>query len=133
MGYGTRAGADTYFNDRLNSVWSAGASPARDAALVRAADYVKFTYVRRFATGFDDTAPEVEAATYEAAVIELATPGFFSRTYTDAERKVLIEVEGIKWQVTGASSGARAMTPVSTKIEAMLWPYMARAYGAVTV
>jgi hypothetical protein len=100
-------------------------------ALVRAQDYVLFHYVNRFATGYDADSDNVDEATYEAAKLELATPGFFSKTFTPDQRKVLTEVRGIKWTALGDVGGADAATPVSTKIEAMLAPYMRAAGGMV--
>ena len=133
MGYGTVGGADTYHAARGNAAWAAGSVPNRAQALVRAADYIRTTYVRRFWSNYTEDAPDVEPATYEAALRELATPGFFTRSYTEADRKVLTEVKGIKWTVTGTSKDARSMAPTVTLIDNLLWPYMMRTYGAVTV
>ena len=84
--------------------------------------------MRHFLSGYDATSDYVEEATYEAASLELATPGFFTATYTAQERKVLTEVKGIKWTVVqGEADRAEAWanaTPVSTRIESMLSPYM---------
>ena len=68
--------------------------------------------------------PLVEEASYVAAGLELETPGFFSKTWTAAEQKVLTEVRGIKWTVTGNASGTYAAMPVSTLIDALFWPYI---------
>ncbi len=132
MSYGTRAGADTYHAARGNAVWT-GSDTQKDQALTRAQDYIAFNYVLRFAEGYDSTAPNVEAATYEAALREIATPGFFTKSYTEAERKVLIAVDSLHWQVQGKGGDARSMTPTVTLIDALLWPYMARIYGPVVV
>lgn len=92
------------------------------AALVRASRYIAAFYLNRVTI----TPPEsvVDEATYEAASLELATPGFFSKTFTAADQKVLTEVKGIRWTVRGDASGAEAATPISTTIEAMFYPYM---------
>lgn len=102
---------------------------ASAAALVRATDHITYTYVAHFLPGYDDTLEVVEYAIYEAAKLELATPGFFSKTFTPDQQKVLTEVKGIKWAVRGDASGAEGATPTSTKIEAMLDPYMASDVG----
>ena len=87
-------------------------------ALVRASDYIQFTYV----AGSTCTAasPNVEAAVYEAAMAEVATPGFWSKTFTPASQKVLTEVRGIKWTMIGDASKGGAFIPRSTKIDTML-------------
>lgn len=106
---------------------------ASAAALVRATDYITHHYVSRFASGYDIDSPNVDPAIYEAANLELATPGFFNKTYTPDQQKVLTQVEGIKWTVRGDASGAEAATPKSTLIEALLGPYMASAHAVYTV
>lgn len=105
------------------------------AALVRATDHIKFYYVARFMAGYDIDSDNVPEAIYEAAALELATPDFFSKTFTPGEAKVLTEVRGIKWQVIGDATTAdgATMTPVSTKIDAMLRPYINRAAAVMTV
>ena len=132
MSYGDLAGANTYHAARGNTAWD-GSDTVKTQALTRAQDYIRTVYVQRFAAGYDESATDVDSATYEAALIELQTPGFFSRTYTEAERKVLTKLDSIEWQLTGASETSRDMTPTSTKIEAYLWRYIARSYGAVVV
>ena len=52
--------------------------------------------------------PIVEEAAYIAASLELATPEFFSRTFTAAESKVLVEVKGINGR---SSARPRARMP----------------------
>ncbi len=116
----------TYAADRGTTVAD---EPATEQALVRASDYVTFNYIVRFMAGYDEASENVDAATYEAALLELATPGFFSKTFTPAEQKVLTEVKGIKWTLIGNASGVDAAAPVSTKIEAMLRPYLDRGAG----
>lgn len=93
-------------------------------ALVRASDHIEFFYVPRFIPPYDGTSPNVEIATYEAAMLEAATPGFFSKTFTPSEQKVLTEVKGIKWTPLGTGTSTRASTPVSTNVERALAAYM---------
>lgn len=101
------------------------------AALVRAQDYIAYTYANRFYS--QPTDELIEEATYEAAKQELATPGFWSKTFTPDQQKVLTEVKGIKWTIRGDASGVDAATPVSTKIEAMLRPYIMPIAAAFVV
>lgn len=93
------------------------------AALTRASDYIMFSYVGCFYAGYDETSPNVEEATYVAAGLELATPGFFSSTYTPSQQKVLTEVRGIKWTPVGDASGPDSAAPVSSLINSMLKNY----------
>ena len=132
MSYGDVTGADAYHSARGNAAWT-GSSPVKAQALTRAQDYIRTSYVARFAAGFDAAAADVDAATYEAALMELVTPGVFSKVYTQAETKVLVGLGDLTWQATGNTKDARSFAPRSTKIEALLWPYMARTYGAVVV
>ena len=96
-------------------------------ALVRASDYIKYSYVSLFVSPYDETSPNVEEATYEAAKLELATPNFFSKTFTPSQQKVLTGVDTVKWTVVTPESKNRAAadaSPRSTLIDAMLGPYM---------
>lgn len=123
--YGTLEGAATYHSDRGNTAWAAAATDAlRTAALVRASDYIKYRYVVNLACDYGDDLPVVAEATYVAALLELATPGFFSKTYTQAEQKVLVGVGSIKWEPVGKADGTFAAAPTSTIIEAMFAPYL---------
>ena len=87
-------------------------------ALVRASDYIQYTYLDGSTCTADS--PNVVESVYEAAMAELAEPGIWTRTYTPAEQEVLIAVDGIKWAVTGDASNGGAAIPRSTKIETML-------------
>jgi hypothetical protein len=127
----TVAGWIAYAADRGTTVADDADSAA---ALVRATDYVTRYYVPMFGAGYDIDSPNVEPAIYEAANLELATPGFFSKTYTPDQQKVLTEVKGIKWTVTGGDvTGLDAATPKSTMIEALLRPYMITVSAVYTV
>ena len=87
-------------------------------ALVRASDYIQFTYLDGSSCTVDSA--NVVEATYEAAIAEVAAPGIWTKTFTPAEQKVLVGVGDIKWQVTGDASNGGASIPRSTKIETML-------------
>lgn len=123
----TVSGWITYAAARGDTVADDAASAA---ALVRAQDYITYHYENRFGSGLTVDPEVVDNAIYEAAKLELATPNFFTKTFTADQQKVLTEVKGIKWTVRGDASGFDAATPVSTKIEAMLRPYMITIAGA---
>jgi hypothetical protein len=122
--YGSIGDWRTYAAARGNNAPTAANNPDATAALTRASDYIKYRYVANLLPGYDDTLPIVSEAAYVAANLELATPGFFSKTFTSAEQKVLTEVKGIKWTVVGNASGVHAAAPTSTLIEAMFDPYI---------
>jgi len=122
--YGTVADWITYAAARGDTVEDNDASTQ---ALVRASDYIKYSYVSLFVPPYDENSDNVEEATYEAAKLELATPGFFSKTFTPSQQKVLTGVDTIKWTVVTPDSKNRAAldaSPRSTLIDAMLGPYM---------
>lgn len=97
-------------------------------ALVRASDYIKYHYVVNFIVGYDDTLPEVEMATYEAACIENLEPNFFSRKFTPSDAKVLMQVDSLRWEKVTRSRmddlDNSPMVPVSTKVEMYLRRFM---------
>lgn len=103
-------------------------------ALQRASDYIRTRYIMRFSAEYDGTETEVEEATYIAAALDLATPGFWSTTFTGAQATVLTEVKGIKWTpVDLGAKGADAMLPTSPAIDALLVPMTRWGMPAVTV
>lgn len=129
--YGTIAGWRAYALARGDNKPTDAEAGIATAALTRASDYIRFRYVANLLPGYGIdftpagyTLPLVEEAAYIAASFELATPGFFSKTYTSSEQKVLTEVKGIKWSVTGNSSKTYAAMPASTLIEALFEPYI---------
>lgn len=130
--YGTLADWRAYATARGNSDPADATDATATAALTRASDYIQWNYVEHFLPGYDDTLAAVEIATYEAASIELATPGFFSRTYTPDQQKVLTQVEGIRWTIPQNMPDALverdSAVPVSTLIDSMLRKYMPGKY-----
>ena len=113
----------TYASARGDTVVDNAASAA---ALVRATDHIAYRYLNRLLPGLDATTlVVVDPATYEAAKRELATPGFFSVTYSPDQQKTLTGVGDIKWTpVAGGKGGFESATPVSTIIAAMFDPYV---------
>lgn len=131
--YGTLAAFRAYATARGDETPASASDAMATAALTRASDYIQFSYVAMFVGGADSTKPEVEAATYEVAVLELATPGLFSKVYTPAQQKTLTGVGDLRWTpVTGAETGRGTgadFAPISTKVEAMLRKYMPGRYA----
>lgn len=126
---GTLDGFRAWAADRGDQAPTAAPDADATAALVRASDHMEFHYMPRFRAGLGADAPNVEPATYELARLELATPGLFSRVFTPGERKVLTEADGIKWTVL--DDGSEASAPVSSRVEAMMAPYLTRPGPAV--
>jgi len=125
--YGSLSGWQDYVDARGitgQTITDPGSLPV----LVRASDYIKYHYVVNFMSRYDDTVPEVELATYEAACLENITPGFFDRTFSPGEAKMLVAVDSIRWEKITASRQEdldnNVMVPISTKIDMYLRRYM---------
>lgn len=138
-GYGTLAGFRAYALARGDNAPTAASDADAGAALMRGSDMVRLRYAANLC-GYDITSipsgsdlPIVEEAAYIAASLELATSGFFSKTYTGAESKVLTEVKGIKWTVVGKNDGAYAYMPSSSLIDALFAPYLCGDLPAILV
>lgn len=121
---GTPSGLRAYMGDRGIIAPGADVDTLAAQALQRATDYIEAFYLNRFAVSFNAQSPNVEPAVYEAAVLELDEPGFWNQTHTPGERTVLTEVKGIRWEVIPGAKG-NDPTPISSRIEALLAPYMA--------
>lgn len=108
---------------------AAGATDLPDAqAIVRGQRYVAARWNGKWIAGMDPLPDAVKHAIIEAAAIEARTPGFFARTYTPDQAKVLTEAKGFKWTLLGNGD----MTPVSTTIDGLLSAYVQSASGGVT-
>lgn len=128
--YGTLTGFRQYHAERGNSAPTDATDEVATAALVRGSDYIRMRYVPMMLAGYDITftppgsdLPLVEEGAYIAGGIELTTPGFFSKTYTPSQQKVLTGVGNIKWTVVEAN-GVYASIPTSTMLEAIFYPYV---------
>lgn len=122
--FGDLADFRAYHTARGNSAPASASDLLATEALQRGSDYIERRYVLRFSAAHQDTPPaEVTTAAYIAAGLELDTPGFFAKTYTPDQRKVLTAVEGIKWTVVGKGMGASDAVPVSTDIDLLLSQY----------
>jgi len=128
--YGSLAGWRAYAAARGNNAPTAAADAVAEAALVRASDHIRYRYVANLLPGYDETLAVIEPATYEAANLELTTPGFFSKVFTPSQQKVLTQAGSIKWTVVGNASKAGSAQPLSTLIEAMFAPYLVDADAA---
>ena len=129
MIYGTIADWREYASDRGNEAPTEATDPVAQAALQRASDYIRFAYVSQFIAGCTISDDVIAEAAYIAASLELETPGFFTRTYTPSEQKVLTGVGSIRWTPTGMDGALTEMdgaTPVSTAIDGMLRQCMPR-------
>jgi hypothetical protein len=141
--YGTLAGALAYHDARGNAAWAASPDPLRTAALIRATTFID-GYRGRFsgykaglreqalewprigasdAMGWaipDDAIPiEIEQATYEAALRELAKPGALSPDLTPAIRMKRVKAGTVETETEYAGGGFNAATAFSV-IESIL-------------
>ena len=131
--YGTISDWRTYASARGNDAPANATDELATEALVRASDYIKYRYVARFTSACSETDDLVEYATYEAAAFELDTVGFFNKTFTPGQQKVLTGVDVIKWTPVKAPEGTTAAagaTPTVTTIEAMLAQCLPPAPGS---
>ena len=124
-----------------NSGWS-GDDSAKEAAIRRASAYLSHSFRWKGyrlngrtqalawprtgvvdADGYDvpsDEVPdEVQQATAEVALRELAEPGAMNPVHTPADKKVLVAVEGIRWEHVGRT-GTDAERPVLMAVRDLL-------------
>lgn len=120
--YLAAAGATDWTEDGKPSVWPEDAA-LQEQAIMRGQRAIASRYNGRWSDDLDPVPAPVTYAVIEAALIEAKTPGFFARTYTPSEAKVLVEVKGIRWERVGGSG----MTPTSTIVDSLLAPYLGAA------
>lgn len=111
---GTTDGFRAFAIDRGIEAVSGATDADLSAALVRAEDYLRAHYPRAVTAGGD----ALDLAAYHVAVAELEAPRSLSRTYAPGERKVLVEVQGVKWQALPDGSGRS--WPVLTVVDGLL-------------
>jgi len=130
--YGTIAEWRLYAAARGNIAPTNASDADALAALWRATDYVRSRYIANLAPpNTADTIPSdgtlslsVEGA-YIAASFELTTSGFFSKTFTPAQQKVLTKAGGVSWSVVGnGADGIYGSSPTSTLLDAFFRPYI---------
>lgn len=132
----TLAGFRAYSLARGNNTPTTATDSDANAALTRAYDYIRTRYVIRFLAAYDENADQVTEAVYIAAQLELTTPGFWTKTFTMSDAKVLTKVGSISW--TPMASGSMLMNPdsylpTSPAIEALLNPLTAYGLPAAMV
>lgn len=149
-GYGTDEGFAEWASAAGYTVPSGTVAPARQRGSV----YIDGLYGRRFsgrpaggsaqerewprtgavdyygqAIAADSIPTRVINASYEAALLELASPGSLSVTLTPNQRKVLTKADKLQWEVVSAGKGGKGLsgdTPTTTRIEGILWPLLVR-------
>jgi hypothetical protein len=94
-------------------------------AIMRGQRYIAAKYNGRWLNGIDPVPAPIKYAVIEAALVEAKTPGFFTKTYTSSDAKVLVAVEGIRWERVGGSD----MAPASTIVDGLLAPYIGSTTG----
>lgn len=93
-----------YQTARLNSAPEDADDEDVTAALLRASDYIRTRYVIRYDLELD--AENVIEAAYIAGKYEVDTPGFWSKTFTESQIKVLTKVDNIQWTLPDISSSS---------------------------
>jgi hypothetical protein len=119
--YGTVANWIIYAALRGNVVANDAASAQ---ALQRASDYIRTRYVLRLAPAYDADSEATIEATYIAASYDLASPGFWAKTFTPSQTKVLTKAGDISWTPVssmGHTSLVDAMLPTSPAIDALFF------------
>lgn len=130
--YGTIADWRAYALARGDDAPTNASDPDAEAALTRASDYIRLRYAPNLLRGATSgymppghALPLVEEGAYIAASYELATPKFFTKTFTASDRKVLTAAEGIEWTPVGGQGGdVHSATPTVTAIEALFDPFI---------
>jgi hypothetical protein len=154
--YGTLAASKAYHADRGNTAWAAADDPDLTIALLRGSEYVDARYRGAFsgaktgerdqvrewprtgatdASGYTiatDAEPiEVEYATYEAALRELATPGSLLPDVTPSAQVKRKRIEGIIDTEYVAPSGPASARPVIAVIDAIMAPLVGGGVSAL--
>lgn len=151
--YGTSSAAIAYHAARGNSAWAAATPDAQDQARLRASDYIDNNWRMLFQgyktggraqerewprkdvlvwngaqqEGLDSSAVpvEIENATYEAALRELASPGYFNPDIIPGKSKKSVSVSG----AVSVEYWSDDMRPVVEKIGLILGPLFAVTGG----
>ena len=129
MLYGDIPGFRAYAALRGNGAPTAASDTDAEAALQRGSDYIRLSYVRQFVPGCDLPEADITEAAYIAAARELAKPGFFAKTFTPGEAKVLTGAGKLSWTLIGDASTEGAMRPVDQDIEDLLGRRLGRGRG----
>lgn len=118
--YSTIAAWRAYAAARGNQAPTDASDTDAQASLQRASDYIRTRYVLPLGLSVD--ADNVIEATHVAAGFDLATPNFWTTTFTPAQQKTLTRVGEISWTVSGNATiekGYNGQVPVSPAIDAL--------------
>ncbi len=110
-----------YHADRGNTAWTDVTEDEKAAALIRGFDYIRVQPFRTDLDLFSDGIPaDIEQAVYEAALIEVTSPGLLLKNETRDDRMSEIRIGPLvtKYQVDAGNQ--------FTKIKALLAPYVAQ-------
>lgn len=130
--YGTIEDWRAYAALRGDTTPAVASDEVASASLQRASDYIRTRYVLR--SRAKGTEPEVIEATYIAASIDLATPGFWQKTFTPSELKVLTAVDGIRWTpIESGMGGTDSVLPTSPMIDSLLIRYESFGTGFMAI
>lgn len=154
--YGTLEAADAYHEARGNLVWAGTDDDEKLAAMLRASEWIDGNYrllfpgwkvgnraqVREWPrnSAYDvygylidpnSVPPEIENATYEAALREAASPGSLSVDFVGADVIKKASVEGAVSVEFGGDGSASAAQLVMPSVDAILAPILTG--GAYTI
>jgi hypothetical protein len=149
MSYGTLAASKVYHAARGNTAWAAATDPALTIALLRGSEFVDFSFRDAFPgikTGLrsqvrewpregaydtdwnaipaDEVPVEVEYASYEAALRELASPGSLMPDLVLGEQIKSASVEGAVSVEYAGPVGIQGMRPLVLIIGGILAPVL---------
>lgn len=118
--YGNTTDWRSYASARGDEGPSEASDGDASAALQRASDYIRTRYALRL--GLDGSEDNTIEATYIAASYELSKPGFWSKTFTPNQAKVLTKVDQISWTPVDHKgiTGADTVLPTSPAIDALM-------------
>jgi hypothetical protein len=145
-----KANAESYVSGLAFNVTGAPAIALAEQALRRATEWIDAKYGARFAGTWavDDQAlawprlyatyrldpilstvvpSQVIAATVQAAVRELASPGSLTPDVTTGKTKKRVKVEGIEVEYAVGSGGVASQTPIVSIIDGILAPLIGKA------
>ena len=149
MNYGTVAGADAYHSARGNTAWD-GDQDEKEIALLRGSEYIDHNFRSSFpgwkaqlraqerewprswafdiegnTIPIDEVPTEVERATYEAAIRELANPGILFPDLSAPGRQIKsASVDGAVSVEYVGPMGIKSVTPIISIIRGILAPIL---------